>query len=44
VGLLKNLFGEGAVLPLGPNRKAKQRPQPAVEAPLIAPSDELVEV
>ncbi len=44
VALLKQLFGESAVLPLGPNRKAKQRQQAAPEVPMIAPSDELVEV
>ncbi|MGN6366865.1 MAG: DNA polymerase III subunit alpha, partial [Phycisphaerae bacterium] len=44
VGLLKQWFGESAVLPLGPNRKVKQRQQPAPETPMIAPSDELGEV
>ena len=44
VPALKTLFGDTAVLPMGPNRKVK-RPTPAApEVPLMTPSDELVEV
>jgi len=44
VQALKSLFGDSQVLPLGPNRKMKHRAPVAHEAPLIAPSDELLEV
>jgi DNA polymerase-3 subunit alpha len=44
VPALKTLFGDSAVLALGPNRKIKRTPAPAPEVPLMAPSDELVEV
>lgn len=44
VDALRQIFGENQVLPMGPNRKVKRAaPAPAAE-PLIAPSDELVEV
>ncbi len=42
VQALKDLFGEGQVLPMGPNRKARRTVAP--EAVVIAPSDEMVEV
>jgi len=44
VQALKTLFGESQVYPLGPNRRMKRAAPPAAELPLIAPSDELVEV
>jgi hypothetical protein len=43
VAALKELFGEEGVVLMGPNRRVKRAVAPA-EAPLIAPSDELVEV
>jgi DNA polymerase-3 subunit alpha len=44
VQALKALFGENEVLALGPNRKVKRAVPATIETPLIAPSDELVEV
>jgi DNA polymerase-3 subunit alpha len=44
VAALRALFGDEQVQPLGPNRKQKRQSPPPGEAPLIAPSDELVEV
>jgi DNA polymerase III subunit alpha len=43
VAALRALFGEEQVQPLGPNRRLK-RAAPVVETPLLAPSDEPVEV
>jgi DNA polymerase-3 subunit alpha len=43
VAALKGIFGEEGVVMMGPNRRVK-RAAPPVEAPLMAPSDELVEV
>jgi DNA polymerase-3 subunit alpha len=44
VAALRSLFGEANVKPLGPNRRLKRSPAPLTDAPLIAPSDELLEV
>jgi DNA polymerase-3 subunit alpha len=44
VAALKSLFGEENVQPLGPNRRLKRAPAPPTDVPLIAPSDELLEV
>ncbi len=44
VAALKTLFGDENVQPMGPNRRMKRQPVPATDAPLIAPSDELLEV
>jgi DNA polymerase-3 subunit alpha len=43
VAALRGIFGEEAVVMMGPNRRVK-RVAPVAEAPLVAPSDELVEV
>jgi DNA polymerase-3 subunit alpha len=43
VAALQGVFGEEAVMLMGPNRRLKRAAAP-VEAPLISPSDELVEV
>jgi DNA polymerase-3 subunit alpha len=44
VAALRALFGEDNVQPIGPNRRMKRQAQPAAETPLMAPSDEPVEV
>jgi DNA polymerase-3 subunit alpha len=42
VQALKNLFGEGQVLSMGPNRKVR-RHAPAAEVPMMGPSDEMAD-
>jgi DNA polymerase-3 subunit alpha len=44
VDALRLIFGESSVLPMGPNRKVKRAAPAPAQEPLIAPSDELVEV
>ncbi|HEY4330450.1 MAG TPA: hypothetical protein VGN88_11995, partial [Phycisphaerae bacterium] len=44
VAALRAVFGEGAVMPLGPNRRKKAPPPPMAETPLLGPSDEMAEV
>jgi DNA polymerase-3 subunit alpha len=44
VDALRQIFGESQVQPMGPNRKVKRAAPPPAAEPLIAPSDELVEV
>ena len=41
VGALRAVFGEGAVMPLGPNRRMKRVVVPVAETPLLGPSEEM---
>ncbi|HVX85761.1 MAG TPA: DNA polymerase III subunit alpha [Phycisphaerae bacterium] len=44
VDALRQVFGESSVMPMGPNRKVRRAATAPAPEPLIAPSDELVEV